>query len=567
MPDEPVANFSFAQTPGSLDVQFTDTSTGGAPDSWFWDFGDGSTSTSPSPLHTYATDGDYEVKLITSNDGGTTSKTETVTVAPLAAGVPAASFTSLQTPATLKVKFTDTSTNTPTSWAWDFGDGGGGSTSQNPTHTYSAPGPYQVTLHATNDNGTGTTTKGIVVDPLPLPGATYKSVTPNRIVDSRSGKGLSTSLTSHVAESFQVTGLFPLPGDPRNVPANAVAITGNLTVTGQTKAGYFALTTTAENNPSTSTLNFPLGDNRANGVTVPLTATGGKLWITYAAVAGAKANAIFDVTGYFVPDASGATYKVIAPTRIVDTRTPLGLPGHLNANQFQTFNVSTLADGIPSDATAVTGNLTVTGQTAAGYFALGPDATDTPTTSTLNFPAHDTRANNVTVPLGPGQSLSVTYAAVAGAKAQVIFDVTGYFTGNTDGATYKVVTPNRILDSRPATRTPTGFLPLTANVFESFQVTDRVPLDTTENIPVGAVAVTGNLTVTGQTAAGFFALGPVGSDTPTTSTLNFPLGDTRANGVTLPIDVGPPGMLSVTYAAVAGHTAQVIFDVTGYFLP
>jgi hypothetical protein len=51
-----------------------------------------------------------------------------------------------------------------------------------------------------------------------------------------------------------------------------------------------------------------------------------------------------------------------------------------------------------------------------------------PTSSTLNFPMNDDRANAVTVVLGGG-TLSITYAAAtSGPTAQVIFDVTGYFT-------------------------------------------------------------------------------------------------------------------------------------------
>jgi hypothetical protein len=85
-------------------------------------------------------------------------------------------------------------------------------------------------------------------------------------------------------------------------------------------------------------------------------------------------------------------------------------------------------------------------------------------------------------------------------------------------------------------------------------------------IPAGARAVTGNLTVTGQTSAGFLYIGPVAMNNPTSSTLNFPLGDDRANGVTVALGAG--GKLGVTYAAgTLGPTAQVIFDVTGCFVP
>ena len=71
-------------------------------------------------------------------------------------------------------------------------------------------------------------------------------------------------------------------------------------MTGQTAAGFFSLTPTPINNPTTSTLNFPIGDNRANGVTLVLSGTG-TLSVTYAAIAGATSHALFDVTGYFVP--------------------------------------------------------------------------------------------------------------------------------------------------------------------------------------------------------------------------------------------------------------------------
>ncbi len=82
----------------------------------------------------------------------------------------------------------------------------------------------------------------------------------------------------------------------------------------------------------------------------------------------------------------------------------------------------------------------------------------------------------------------------------------------------------------------------------------------------GATAVTGNLTVTGQTSSGYLFMGPVAANNPTSSTLNFPRGDDRANGVT--VAIGPGGTLSVTFVAPApGPIAQVIFDVTGYFVP
>jgi hypothetical protein len=97
----------------------------------------------------------------------------------------------------------------------------------------------------------------------------------------------------------------------------------------------------------------------------------------------------------------------------------------------------------------------------------------------------------------------------------------------------------------------------------SFQVTDRVPGDATKNIPSGAVAITGNLTVAGNRSSGYFSLTPAQpSGIPGVSTLNFPPGDNRANGVT--VQLGAGGVLWVTYEGVNGP-ADVVFDVTGYF--
>ena len=81
------------------------------------------------------------------------------------------------------------------------------------------------------------------------------------------------------------------------------------------------------------------------------------------------------MTGYFVGDASGATYVTVAPNRLVDSRSAVGLSSGLSANVAKTFTVINRALGdstknIPADAIAVTGNVTVTGQTAAGYLAV-----------------------------------------------------------------------------------------------------------------------------------------------------------------------------------------------------
>jgi serine protease inhibitor ecotin len=341
------------------------------------------------------------------------------------------------------------------------------------------------------------------------------------------------------------------------VPANATAVTGNLTVTAQASSGYLYLGPAAMNDPMSSTLNFPLGDDRANGVTVAL-GSAGTLSITFVgASAAANTHVIFDVTGYFVPDASGATYVPLTPSRILDSRYGNGLSGLFSSHAARTFQVSGRG-GVPANATAVTGNLTVTAQTSSGYLYLGPAAMNDPTSSTLNFPLGDDRANGVTVALGSGGTLSITYVAPsAGPIAHVIFDVTGYFVPDASGASYVPLFPSRILDTRSGTNL-VG--PFSSHAARTFGVTGR------GGVPTNATAVTGNLTVTAQTSSGYLYVGPDAMNDPTSSTLNFPKGDDRANGVT--VAIGSGGTLSTTYVAPStGPTAHVIFDVTGYFVP
>ncbi len=380
---------------------------------------------------------------------------------------------------------------------------------------------------------------------------TYVPVTPARILDSRDGTGLSGAFSSHKARTFQVTGR-------GGIPAGATAVTGNVTVTQQTAAGFVYIGPDAVDNPTSSTLNFPVKDDRANGVTVAL-GPAGTLSVTYAAgTLGPTAHVIFDVSGYFAPGAvGGSTYHPLAPARILDSRDGTGLSGAFSSHVARTFQV-TGRGGVPANASAVTGTITVTSQTKLGFVYIGPNAQDNPTSSTQNFPTGDDRANTVTVALGAGGTLSATYAApIFGPTAQLVFDVTGYFTADSTGATYVPVTPARILDTRAGIGLSGVF---SSHVARTFQVTGQ------GGVPANATAVTGNLTVTQQTRNGFLFIGPNPANNPTSSTLNFPVKDDRADGVT--VALAGDGTLSVTYAApVTGPTTHVIFDVSGYFIP
>ena len=157
----PVAAFSASPTTGSipLKVQFTDKSTNN-PTSWKWDFGDGTTSTTHNPLHTYIKAGSLTVTLTATNAAGSSKVTKTAYIKVTTPKKPVAAFSASPTSgkAPLTVTFTDKSTNSPTSWAWKFGDGST-STVHKPVHKYSKKGTYTVSLTVKNAGGSSSVTK------------------------------------------------------------------------------------------------------------------------------------------------------------------------------------------------------------------------------------------------------------------------------------------------------------------------------------------------------------------------------------------------------------------------
>ena len=132
-----------------LTVQFTDSST--YVDSYFWEFGDGGTSTISNPLYTYYVAGTYSVTLTVTGPGGTSSIThiDSVDVFEKANAFFQLAPTSVYVPGE-PVLFYNLSSFAD-SYYWEFGDGGT-STDEHPEYFYSTAGTYDVTLIANNAN-------------------------------------------------------------------------------------------------------------------------------------------------------------------------------------------------------------------------------------------------------------------------------------------------------------------------------------------------------------------------------------------------------------------------------
>lgn len=81
---------------------------------------------------------------------------------------------------------------------------------------------------------------------------------------------------------------------------------------------------------------------------------------------------------------------------------------------------------IPADADAVAVNVTVTQPTALGHVVVYPLGLAIPTTSTINYSAGQTRANNAIVEVGANGSIAATCGQSSG-TTHFIIDVVGYF--------------------------------------------------------------------------------------------------------------------------------------------
>jgi hypothetical protein len=122
-------------------------------------------------------------------------------------------------------------------------------------------------------------------------------------------------------------------------------------------------------------------------------------------------------------------FYTLVPCRAVDTRDPVGPYGGppIPAGQSRAFTMVGRC-GVPSTATAISLNLTVTGATAPGYLTVYPQGSPIPLASTINFRAGQTRANNAIVPLGTGGAIAIFYGQASGNVADVIVDLNGFFT-------------------------------------------------------------------------------------------------------------------------------------------
>ncbi len=180
----PKPSVGFMPTPISgceiLDVNFTDMSSSNVT-KFLWRFGDGSTSTSQNPVHSYSA-GNYGVTLQVETAHGCTDSLSIPNIInvyqqPVADFSANPQVVSVDDPT---INFTDL-TGGSMFWFWNFGDpaiNSDTSTIQNPSYTYSNEGTYMVMLITYNDKGCADTTfkeVRVIIDKITIPNV----ITPN----------------------------------------------------------------------------------------------------------------------------------------------------------------------------------------------------------------------------------------------------------------------------------------------------------------------------------------------------------------------------------------------------
>jgi hypothetical protein len=180
-----------------------------------------------------------------------------------------------------------------------------------------------------------------------------------------------------------------------------------------------------------------------------------------------------------------------------------------------------------------------------------------PDASNLNFVTGGAVANSVIAPVGASGKVCF----YSNQETDFLVDITGWFSGSTNGATTFVgATPRRVIDTRnaiggPKVRIPAGgtiSIPLAG---APMQRSDGGP----ETIPADATAVAMNVTAVLPSQAGFFTVWPCGAPMPVASNVNFTRGSVVANGVVTSLGAGGAVCL------YSDQQSDVLVDVLGWF--
>ena len=366
-----------------------------------------------------------------------------------------------------------------------------------------------------------------------------------RLLDTRNGTGgYSTPMQKDAARTVTAAGVAGIPSSG----VSALALT--LTVVGAPGDGTVTVSPgDVTPNQDAASIAFTAGDSVSNTSLVALHSDG-----HIKVVANTAVNLIVDVQGYFTSGSSTAAggFVPVNASRIADTATGLNVAQGKVGNNSSIDVQVTGVGGVPSSATSVYVNLTVSGQAKNGYLRAFPAGGTIPTVDALSFDAAAPMAQTAAVKVGTGGKITVLVPA--GGPVDIAVDVQGYFAAGTSGP---VFTPAQLhyYDSRQSS-------PLAAGEARKIAVTGVWGVPTSGS---GLTALVLNLRASdaGGNATGWLRAWPDDQAEPSATNISYGSGDDdyRSN-----VAILTPGADGDIYVRNGGNgPINLILDVEGWF--
>lgn len=432
-------------------------------------------------------------------------------------------------------------------------------------------GNHSITAAYIGDGDDNASGSAPVMEEIDQPPGAYTAVTPFRVCDTRpAGSGITANQCD---DDSTGAGIGPiLKGATRVVtvdgfgglPATGVAaVVVNTTAIAPTSGTYLALYPDGGLRPSTSNLNPQAGKVVANLVEVAVSPSG-KIDVFNAL---GSINIVLDIEGY-VSASSIELFTPVAPTRVCDTRAPVGgvLTTQCNSSGARpivatgpvlTFNVHTATDGIPSTGvSAVVFNLTAIAPSAPTVLTAYAGGSTRPTASNINLNPGQAVPNRVIVPVSASGTVSIWNGV---GSVNVAVDVNGWF-GPSSGAEFSALVPIRVCDTQGASVScAEGLVGARHTLNVSVAGVRGIPQMGGANSPIAVVAnVTAVNASTGTLVTAY--PGPPGSAVPSSSDLNIPSFEPVTN--LLVVEVGPDGTINLRNAV---GNVNLIVDILGYY--
>jgi GH25 family lysozyme M1 (1,4-beta-N-acetylmuramidase) len=352
----------------------------------------------------------------------------------------------------------------------------------------------------------------------------YVPITPARFVDTRLGVG---------AGKGPVTGPVTVQV-PDAIPADATGVVLNASVVDPSGAGYLR-TAAAGTTPLATALNYSGGQSSTGLVVTPIDATRKATVTLY----GGAGQVVLDAVGYYTSaTGTGGHYVALAPSRIADSRTGVGVSAGPQSGDVTV----PLPDSVPADVAGVVLNVSVVEPTRSGFLRVAPAGT-TATTTALNYPA----ARSATGLVLTGTANRSVTVSLHGGPAQLVVDLVGYYDqGSSSGSAFVSSTPQRVLDTRSGLGGASG------------RSVQSVTLTLPSSVPADATGAVLNLSAVSPDGKGYLRLAAAGAQ-PTTTAISFD----RARSVT-GLALTPIGAGRQITVTVYGAGVDVVADLVGF---